>query len=79
MDKKLLRARRLCLDQAQGFIDAAERLGGANWPHIGYHLGLLALEEVGKASMLGALMIKHANLDGSWIERSLDSHRRKLQ
>jgi hypothetical protein len=24
-------------------------------------------------------MINHANLDGSWIERSLDSHRRKLQ
>ena len=29
--------------------------------------------------MLGAQLINHANLDGSWIERSLDSHRRKLQ
>jgi len=79
MDKKLLHARQLCLDQARGFIDAAERLNGGGWPHIVYHLSLLALEEVGKASMLSARMINHAHLDGSWIERSLDSHRRKLQ
>jgi AbiV family abortive infection protein len=52
---------------------------GADWPHIVYHLSLLALEEVGKASMLGARMVNHADLDGSWIERSFDSHRRKLQ
>jgi AbiV family abortive infection protein len=79
MDEKLLRARQLCLDQAQGFIEAAEHLVGVGRPHIIYHLSLLALEEVGKRSMLGARMINHANLDGSWIERSLDSHRRKLQ
>ena len=78
MDENLLHARKLCLDQAQNFIEAAERLG-AGWPHIIYHLSLLALEEVGKASMLGARMINHPNLDGSWIERSLESHRRKLQ
>ena len=77
MEEKLLHTRQLCLDQAQGFIEAAERLG-VDWPHIVYHLSLLALEEVGKANMLGARMINHANLDGSWIERSLDNHRRKL-
>ncbi len=44
-----------------------------------YHLSLLALEEVGKASMLGARMINHNSLDGSWLDRSLDNHRRKLQ
>jgi AbiV family abortive infection protein len=79
MDEKLLHARRLCLDQARGFIEAGERLVDHGWPHIIYHLSLLALEEVGKASMLGARMVSHANLDGTWIERSLDSHRRKLQ
>ena len=53
MDEKLQRARGLCLDQAESFIAAADRLGGgADWPHIVYHLSLLALEEVGKASML---------------------------
>lgn len=78
MVEKLLHARQLCFEQAQGFIDAAERLG-AGWPHIAYHLSLLALEEVGKASMLGALMLSHSTLDRSWIEDSLSSHPRKLQ
>jgi AbiV family abortive infection protein len=80
MDERLQRARVLCLDQAEGFIAAADRLGGgADWPHIVYHLSLLALEEVGKASMLGALAICHNSLDETWIERSLENHKRKLQ
>jgi AbiV family abortive infection protein len=80
MDEKLHRARVLCLDQAESFIAAADRLGGgSDWPHIVYHLSLLALEEVGKASMLGARMVGHKSLDGTWIERSLDNHKRKLQ
>ena len=80
LNEKLRRARALCLDQAAGFVSAAERLGGeAEWSHVVYHLSLLALEEVGKASMLGARMINHDSLDGSWVDRSLDSHRRKLQ
>jgi AbiV family abortive infection protein len=78
MDEKLLHARQLCLNQADGFIRAAELLDSAGFPHIVYHLSLLALEEVGKASILAARMIKHADLDGGWIERSLDNHRRKL-
>jgi AbiV family abortive infection protein len=78
MIEKLLHARHLCLDQAQGFIEAAERLG-VDFPHIVYHLSLLALEEIGKASMLGVKMIDHPNLDEGRIERSFDNHRRKLQ
>jgi|GEM_PF-2780627 len=80
MDEKLERTRALCLAQAENFIAAADRLGGgADWPHIVYHLSLLALEEVGKASMLSARTIGHNSLDGTWIERSLDNHKRKLQ
>ncbi|MER8689376.1 AbiV family abortive infection protein [Mesorhizobium sp. M1136] len=78
MDDRLLRARKLCLDQATGLIEAAEALGEEKWPHIAYHLSLLALEEVGKASMLGARLAA-PNLDGSLIDRSLESHLRKLQ
>jgi len=79
LDEKLQRARALCLDQAAGFVSAAERLGGgAEWPYVVYHR-LLALEEVGKASMLGARMVNHDKLNGSWLNRSLDNHRRKLQ
>lgn len=79
MDEKLLRARQLCLDQALGFIEATDHLRDKGAAHIIYHLGLLALEEIGKASMLTAQMVNYPGLDGSWIERSLDSHRRKLQ
>jgi AbiV family abortive infection protein len=80
MDEKLQRAGTLCLEQAESFITAANHLGGGTeWSHIVYHLSLLALEEVGKASMLGARTIGHTSLDGTWIERSLDNHKRKLQ
>lgn len=79
MDEKLLQIREQCLDQAQNFIEAAEHLTLERWPHIIYHLSLLALEEVGKASMIGARAMTHPHFDGGWVERSLDSHRRKLQ
>jgi AbiV family abortive infection protein len=79
VNEKLTRVRRLCLEQAQSFVEAAEHLGEARWPHLVYHLSLLALEEVGKASMLSAQMLSHAGVDRSWLERSMDSHRRKLQ
>ena len=80
MDEKLQRARGLCLEQATHFIAAADRLGGGSgFPNIVYHLSLLALEEIGKASMLGARMVSQERSDGSWLDKSLDNHRRKLQ
>ena len=80
MDEKLQRARRLCLEQAGHFIAAADRLGGGpDFPNIVYHLSLLALEEVGKASLLGARMVSLGRSDGYWLDKSLDNHRRKLQ
>lgn len=81
MDKKLLqRARGLCIEQAAQFIAAADRLGGgSDFPHIVYHLSLLALEEVGKASMLGGGMLDPDRFADSWVAKSLDNHRRKLQ
>ena len=79
MNERLLNGRQLCLDHAQGFIDAAKHLSDINCPHIVYHLSLLALEEVGKANMLSAQMVSHARGDDSRLERWLDSHRRKLQ
>jgi AbiV family abortive infection protein len=78
MSENVLHIRNLCLDQAESFIAAAEKLSDGDWAHIVYHLSLLALEEVGKASMISARMIDHSSLDGTWLERSLDNHRRKL-
>ena len=80
MAQKLQRARGLCLEQAAKFIAAADRLGdGGDFPHIVYHLSLLAFEEVGKASMLGSGMVDPDRFEGSWVAKSLDNHRRKLQ
>ena len=43
-------------------------LSGKNWSHIVYHLSLLGLEEIGKASILGALTIKHEMYrDGNYL------------
>ena len=79
MKEQLAHVRKLCLEQAQGFIDAADLLSGAGFRHIVYHFSLLALEGVGMSSMLGARMVGGSDRDGSWIERSLENHRRKLQ
>ncbi|WP_315729051.1 AbiV family abortive infection protein [Bradyrhizobium sp. SZCCHNS2015] len=78
MDEKVLLTRRLCLEQAESFITASERLT-PGWPHIVYHLSLLALEEIGKASMITARAVQPPDADGAWIDRSLENHRRKLQ
>ena len=80
MNEKLQRARGLCLKQAAQFIAAADRLeAGADLPHIVYHLSLLALEEVGKASMLSGGLVDPERFEESWVAKSLDNHRRKLQ
>ena len=79
MTDKLQNARQLCLSQAQGFIDAAECLIDENCRHVVYHLSLLALEEVGKASLISVQIVGAARGDDSVFERWLDSHTRKLQ
>jgi hypothetical protein len=63
MDEKLVHARQHCLDQAQGFVDAAERLRDGPWPHIVFHLSLLALEEVGKAPRKNCIDVTLRPLD----------------
>jgi AbiV family abortive infection protein len=79
MDDALLRTRDLCLQQANAFIEAADRLNQTGeFAHIVYHLGLLALEEVGKAALISTKPLKHPTLDGTWIDRSMANHRRKI-
>jgi AbiV family abortive infection protein len=79
MDEKMQQVVRLCIDQARGFITAAGRLSAdSSFTHIVYHLALLALEEIGKAGMIRAQSVTRHRLDGSWIDKSLDNHVRKL-
>lgn len=79
MAEHMIRNRMLCLDQAESFLKAAERIGAQDFPHIVYHLGLLALEEVGKANMIACKLATGGIIDNSWMDRGFESHRRKLQ
>lgn len=79
MSEHLIRNRMLCLDQAAGFLAAAERVGPHQFPHIAYHLGLLALEEVGKASMIAGHLATGEDMENWGMGKALESHRRKLQ
>jgi AbiV family abortive infection protein len=79
INQELLDVRARCLKQADGFIEAADILSAEKFAHIVHHLSLLALEEVGKASMLGARSIKQPTRDDSWFDRWLGDHRSKLQ
>lgn len=79
MSENLVRNRTLCLEQARGFVAAAERIGIEDFPHIAYHLSLLALEEVGKASMIAGQLATGRTVDWRWLDKALESHRRKLQ
>lgn len=79
MSDDLVRNRALCLDQAQGFIEAARRVGASDFPHIVYHLSLLALEETGKASLIAGKLATGGMIDSPWVDKAMESHRRKLQ
>ncbi|NRB17624.1 MAG: AbiV family abortive infection protein [Rhodobacteraceae bacterium] len=79
MSEKLIRNRQLCLDHAQEVLDAAKRVGVGDFPFIAYHLSLVALEEVGKASMIAAQLATGNKIENTWIDKSLEDHVRKLQ
>jgi len=79
MPEALANNLRLCLDQAQDLLDAATRVDPSDLPHIAYHLGLLALEEIGKANMIGSMLATGREEDREFFAKSLDHHQRKLQ
>jgi AbiV family abortive infection protein len=75
-----LRLRSLCIDHAGDLIEAAERvLRGNGYPNIAYHLAVLAMEEIGKAGMIGARAAVGAVRDTAWMDKRLSEHISKLQ
>lgn len=73
-------ARSLCFTHAQDLIDAASRLlKDKTHPHIAHHLALLALEEVGKAAIIGARFASSDRPGAEAMEKWLGSHQRKIQ
>lgn len=72
--KLLLEKQFECYENAKNLIDASERCLATDnpLPSIAYHLSLLALEEVGKSSMIAC---REASLSESgWMDRRLDNH-----
>ena len=81
-DNENLRVRRLwhrCLEHAGDLLASADRLmGDKALHHIAYHLGLLALEELGKADMIVARAVLTRAGRPDNITRRLDDHVEKL-
>jgi AbiV family abortive infection protein len=73
-------ARGLCLSHAANLIAAAERVLKDNgFPNIAYHLALLALEEIGKASMISSRAALGNARDADWMDKRFEDHVWKIQ
>jgi AbiV family abortive infection protein len=75
---------RKCLDNAEAFLDSAKDARAKKRNHIAFHLAVLALEEIGKASMLFAHRVyphvvkDEDELDESKLSNEVVDHRKKL-
>jgi AbiV family abortive infection protein len=69
-----------CFANARDLLRAAKRvLDDEELPNVAFHLAILALEEVGKAALLGARGIAHSVEDETvFIDNRLDDHVFKL-
>ena len=68
-----------CVAHAGDLLTAAKTVLAQKLPHIAYHLATLALEEIGKAGIIGMTHI--AAEDGvypSWMGKHADDHVKKL-
>ena len=75
-----LKARQLCLEHAADLIAASDRvIADEGYPNIAYHLGVLALEEIGKAGMISSRAAVGTARDTGWMDKRLDDHIFKLQ
>lgn len=72
-------AHRACIEQAEKLLQAAQMtVEQADLQNVAYHLAVLGLEEVGKASLLTAKIIVGNYKDSSWADKRLDDHVSKL-
>lgn len=74
---------RKCLANAEALLDSAKDSSAKKRNHIAFHLGVLALEEIGKAAMLLAHrayphVVEDEELDESKLSDEVADHRKKL-
>ena len=69
-----------CLSHAQDLLNAAKKvLNDERLPNIAYHLAALALEEIGKSTLIGMSHVtKRKDHLSTWSEKHLEDHVRKL-
>ncbi len=72
--------RAICCEHAFDLIESAERIltGRRPIPNIAFHLTLLALEEIGKASLIAAREVSLGKRDVAWIDKRMEDHAEKL-
>jgi AbiV family abortive infection protein len=74
---------RKCLANAEALLDSAKDCSAKKRNHIAFHLGVLALEEIGKAAMLLAhrvypRVVQGEELDESKLSDEIADHKKKL-
>jgi AbiV family abortive infection protein len=76
----MLKVRQNFLEHAANLVASAERvLKDDGYPNIAYHLGILALEEIGKAGMISARAAVGNARDTDWMDKRFGDHVWKIQ
>ena len=80
LPERIIKAREACLSHADDLIRAAKRiLSDEKLPHISYHLAVLALEEIGKSTLIIMGHIRSSLDDAETSpQRFCDDHIKKL-
>jgi len=76
MDEKQINTIRACIKNAEDLIKGARAVFSEQLPNIAFHLGIAAMEEIGKACLLRSLLYK--TVQESWVQKRFDDHSEKL-
>lgn len=76
-DSQTARIVEACRNHAEDLFCAAQKLQ-TEAPNVAYHLATLALEELGKAQLVGMRSVSTRGEDSSWYEKQIDDHVKKL-
>jgi AbiV family abortive infection protein len=67
-----------CRNHAQDLYGAAALLKEQGLPNVAYHLATLALEELGKAQLIGMRSMSKRDDADAWYDKQLEDHVKKL-
>lgn len=69
-----------CIKHAGDLIDSARAVQAVGNPHVAFHLGVLALEELGRRELfaIGGIAERHDASSRAWFEKQTQNHVKKL-